>query len=137
MLPPLLLSRRHLAEPRTVDATEFRARRQVTGQPAVPYQVQLAQPQQYPPPRVPFACMQSQFCRTRKGMMIVVPGLAHRQQRGELDIASLYRGAVDNMMHAAMVVGEMTDQPVPRDSRRDPRAHAPDDEGPPAGKIQH
>jgi hypothetical protein len=135
MLPPVLL-RRYWADCGAVDAAQFCADRQVCRQPAVPHQSQFAQCYQHPPARIPFIGVQSEFRRPRESMMIVVPRFAHRQQRRPFDIAALHCGAIDDMVHTAMVVREMADQPMPGNSRRYARAPAPDDKCSATSQIQ-
>jgi hypothetical protein len=62
--------------------------------------------------------------------VIVVPALAHSEQRRERNVAALRSGAVHHMVHAAVVVGEVTDEPVPKHASRDAGASAPEHKAP-------
>jgi hypothetical protein len=59
--------------------------------------------EQHPPARVPLAGIQAEARRAGEGVVIVVPALAHGEQRGERDIAALDGGAVHHMVRAALL----------------------------------
>src|SRR6185503_13859649 len=71
-----------------------------------------------------------------KRVVVVVPALAHRDERGERDVASLYRRPVDSVMHAALVVGEVTDQPVAEHAGAHARAGTPEHVSPSTPQVE-
>src|SRR6478672_10367864 len=75
------------------DGEQLGTRWQVAGFAEIPGEACALQRAKHPPPRIPFAASQAQFRRAGKRMVVVVPRLAHRQQRGEAYVEALHAGA--------------------------------------------
>ncbi len=101
-------------------------------QPKIPNQPYPLQQPQHPPTRVPFAGEQAKPGRARKGVVIVMPGFAHGQQRGEQDVAPLHGGPVHLVVHLPLVVCKVADQPVPQHPCSDTGTDAPKHKAPAA-----
>jgi hypothetical protein len=82
---------------------------QIPGQAHCPRKPQALKGKQHPPARIPFTGGQTELCRPWKSMVIVVPALAHCEQRHECHVAPLHCCAPDFVLHRAVVVGEIPD----------------------------
>src|SRR5689334_22637900 len=69
--------------------------------------------------------IQTVACRCRKGMMIVVPTLAHREQRGPRHVVGLDRALVDDPALWTVRMADVANEPVHRYADRDADHHAP------------
>jgi hypothetical protein len=68
--------------------------------------------------------------------MVVVPALAHGQQGNEAHVVPLHRSPLHLERDLAVIVREVTDQPMPEHARRDSRAESPAHESGTAERIQ-
>jgi hypothetical protein len=69
-------------------------------------------------------------------MVIVVPALTHGEQRSQSHVVTLYGCASHFVAHAAVVVREVSDEPVTGDARCDTCTHAPEHEPPSTPGIE-
>src|SRR5580692_3115331 len=69
-------------------------------------------------------------------MMIVVPALAHGEERSETNVAALYRRAAYFADQFAVIVGKVADQPVAENAGGDAGADAPKYKSPAAADIE-
>lgn len=95
------------------------------------------QDHEQPPAGIGLMRVDSQPGRFRKGVMIVVPRLAHRQQSQAADVVPLHRGPVHTPVQFSHMMGEVSHRPVANQGNGDPDADSPHNPRPPAARIQN
>ncbi|MGT2514025.1 hypothetical protein ACVOMT_07010 [Sphingomonas panni] len=69
-------------------------------------------------------------------MVVAVPCLAKGDEGGGGQVVALHAGAVDHPVLRPGAMGDVTDQPMAGDARRDPDGHAPDQPRQPADRPE-
>src|SRR6185437_5357496 len=89
-----------------------------------------------PPAGIALAWEKPQPRRTWKGVMVVVPAFAHRNQPGDANIMALHRCAVHNPALPAPAMREMPDKPMTGYANADTHADSPYQPGRAAQQVK-
>src|SRR5262249_4050033 len=101
--------------------------RQYRGRLDVPHETRLRKCQKHPPSRITLALFETQSCRARKGVVIVVPGFAHGDQPAVGHVVALYSGAMDLPGARATIGSKKANEPVSRYGCSDAPSNSPHD----------
>src|SRR4029077_910852 len=85
------------------DENQFRSQRQISRQPNVPNQADSFKSDYRPPTWIPFIARQSQLRGAWIGVVIVVPALAHGEERRQGNVSTLHGCAAHFAYQGAVV----------------------------------
>ncbi len=106
------------------------------GRPNVPHQPEpLAEPDEGIAP-IALAGVQADARRARMGVVVIVPRLAHRRDRGPWHVERLHAVRIDGPVLRPAIVREVADEPVPVVRDRNARGDAPDGPAPTADREE-